>query len=320
MRKPRNLYRINQIAAQFYEKKFWGITAAGKRARLYMSKRGVSEKVCRSNNLGLAIRRGNSFYQKIKNKPILLDLAFAVGLVVKKGDDVYDFYRDRIMIPIYDLDKHVVGFVGRSIDEGTRSKYINSLTSEIYSKGKCLFGIDKALDSPDSKEVLYMVEGIFDCFALQGMGKYNVVASNGTAVTKGHVMLMSRITDNVTLVFDGDKAGRNAMYKSLPLFLDRWISPKIVELPEGFDPDSVFLGETGCLLSEVLDELAVPLIDRFVQRVFSEHDDSTLKGRVKIARNIAPMLKYDLRVPGMYGNMKRVNELLWGRRMRKCMG
>ena len=219
------------------------------------------------------------------------DLASAqrVGLLkYGKKNTWYDSFRNRIIFPIINYNQRVIGFSSRALEEDS-AKYINSSDSLIYKKSSSLYGLNVALSSIRKEDAVILVEGNFDLLSLHHYGIKNVVATLGTALTEGHVKLLKRFTRNVTIAFDTDKAGIKATLKSLSLFLENEISPKILLLPDGLDPDSFIHREKADAFRKRLNQ-SLPLMEFFIDRVVKQNDASTINGSLTIIREIAPRL------------------------------
>jgi DNA primase len=231
------IFRVNQIAARYFSQNLF--SQSGKAAREYLKKRGIGETVARNFQLGYAPdgwRYLAGFFEKEK---IPLKLAEQAGLVASKADgksSFYDRFRGRLIFPIEDIGGHIIAFGGRILGNG-EPKYLNSPESPVYIKGKCLYGLNKTKDDIRKAGFVIIVEGYFDLLALWNAGVTNVVATLGTALTKEHVDLIRRYSDQAVAVFDPDAAGKKALARSIELFLTGNINAKAVILPDGYDPD-----------------------------------------------------------------------------------
>lgn len=165
-----------------------------------------------------------------------------VGTVFQTNDGHFiDAFAGRVIFPWINVSGKVVGFGGRKLDSATKGvemKYRNSLDSLIYNKGKELWGLFQAKNAIIKENKVYMVEGYTDVMMFHQIGIENVVANSGTALNEEQVKLLSRYTNNVTLIYDSDKAGINAAQRAITLFLKHGMNVNIVMLPEGEDPDS----------------------------------------------------------------------------------
>ena len=165
------------------------------------------------------------------------------GLVNEGEYDLYDIYRNRIMFPLYDLAGNIVGYNGRIYNSNNKndSKYINSKETPIFKKGELLFNYHRAKAEARVNKCVIIVEGQIDTIRCYQAGFKNVVASLGTAVTKEHAMLLRKLSNNIILCFDGDKAGEKATLSAISELTKLGINPSIVRLEESLDPDEYIL-------------------------------------------------------------------------------
>ncbi len=225
------IYEVCEKATRFFEECLVKFSVAQK----YLAERGLSANTVRRFRLGFApggnILRGAASRIGISETGLL-----RAGLVVKRENGLIDYFRERIIFPIFSLSGKVIGFGGRVLGDG-EPKYLNSPDTPIFRKGENLYGIFQA-KAYIRENVPILVEGNFDLLALVEQGINNVVAGLGTALTPAQAALLRRYNQEVILCYDGDEAGRNACRRSLEILLRAGIDPQIVILPTGFDPDS----------------------------------------------------------------------------------
>lgn len=233
----RRLLYIQEEVAKHYHALL--LSKEGMRARAYLQKRGFGLKEIQEWKLGLAIG-GSTVAQLAKTKGWDFSALRTLDLV-RSGDDgrIYDFFRDRIMIPIRDERGQTIAFGGRLyLTEDKARKYLNSSTNELFSKSHVLFNLDRARSHIVQKKEAIVVEGYMDCMALSNAGFQNVVAVLGTALTEDHVRKLERNTTNVTLCFDSDDAGQQATLRSyMVAFPLNLVTLNTVSVPDGKDPD-----------------------------------------------------------------------------------
>ncbi len=165
----------------------------------------------------------------------------ATGLGKEKSSDgkLFDFFHGRVMFPIKDVTGRVIGFGGRTLKtEKKIAKYFNSPQSELYDKSRALYGIHAAKPHISKEDMCLLVEGYTDVMAMSQSGVENVVSSSGTALTVGQIHLIRRFTKNVTVLFDGDRAGITAALRGIDILLAEGMNVKVVTFPDGDDPDS----------------------------------------------------------------------------------
>ena len=173
-----------------------------------------------------------------RDRGLSLEAAQDVGLLMPRtSGGFYDRFRDRIIFPIFDRQSRVIAFGGRIIGEG-EPKYLNSPESQLYSKGRNLYGLPQAAEALRLTGVALVVEGYLDLISLQVHGIANVLATLGTALTREQVRLLKSLADKVVLVYDGDAAGAKAMQRAFPLFAQEGLPVRALALPAGQDPDN----------------------------------------------------------------------------------
>ncbi|MBI5366759.1 MAG: DNA primase [Planctomycetes bacterium] len=233
--------KANAFAADFYHRSWLeGAHSAGVRA--YVEKRGISAGTAAQFKIGYAPEAweallGNARRAGIDDKT--LELA---GLVSPRseGHGHYDRFRNRLMFPIWDGRNEVIGFGARTLD-GREPKYLNSPETPVFSKGRCLYGLNFARSAAAKTNALAIVEGYTDVVVAHQFGFANVVATLGTALTEEHLRVLRRYGERVYVVYDGDAAGEKAADRSLDLFLRENVELRVVTLPAGLDPDEVLL-------------------------------------------------------------------------------
>ena len=228
-------------------------SAAGHAAQAYLSDaRGLSAATQEAFQLGYAPDQWDGLLKHLQQvEGLSADLLEAAGLVVprKGGNGFYDRFRHRVMVPIHDRQGRVIGFGGRSLD-GTEPKYLNSPETEVFEKGKHLFGFDKAINAIRKNDRAVVVEGYFDVIALHAAGITNAVASLGTALSSQQITQLCRVTDGkrIVLNFDADGAGVRAANRAIgeveQLALQGQLELRVLHLPSGKDPDE-FLKDHG---------------------------------------------------------------------------
>ncbi len=238
------LYRVLKLATGWFRNQL--NSPCGVNALDYLkNKRHLSDGTLITFELGFAPDNWDSLLQYFVDvEKVSVDILESAGLIVprKGGNGFYDRFRNRIIVPIHDRQKRVIGFGGRSLD-GSEPKYLNSPETEIFEKGKNLFGLDKSALSIRKKDYAVVVEGYFDVMALHDSGITNVVASLGTALSSSQITLLSRSTESkkILLNFDSDNAGIRAANRAINevenLAIQGQIDLRVLQLPSGKDPD-----------------------------------------------------------------------------------
>jgi len=233
-----SLYEVNAEAAAFYQNMLF--SDQGKGAQVYLQSRGISTETAKMFGLGYAPAGRRLLIDYLRAKGISLDILDTARLAVTTRDDsLIDMFRDRLMFPIYDVRKRVVGFGGRRLsDDPDTPKYINTPESPVYHKGSHLFGLHVARDYIAREGCCIVVEGNLDMVVPFQAGVTNIVASLGTALTAEQVRVLKRYTKEIVLMYDADAAGIRAALRAVDLLLEEDVHVRMVRLPEGEDPDS----------------------------------------------------------------------------------
>lgn len=232
------LYDIYNIAYKFYQNNL--NTVYGKDAKKYLLNRKIDEDVIKNFNIGLSLS-DSELCNALKAKGFKDDDIVSSGVAVQNGNNIYDIYKNRIMFPLYDLEGNVVGFSGRIYNQKSESKYINTKETEIFKKGELLYNYHIAKKEARKEKNIIVVEGFMDVIRLSTIGIVNVVATMGTAVTKHQLNLIQKLAPNITLMFDGDKAGEKATNAFIELANGNDSNIKVVRLEDNLDPDEYIL-------------------------------------------------------------------------------
>ena len=197
----------------------------------------------------------------------------------------YDRFRHRIIFPIFDRQSRVIAFGGRVIGAG-EPKYLNSPESQLYSKGRSLYGLPQAADALRLEGLALVVEGYLDLISLQNHGIANVLATLGTALTREQVRLLKSLADKVVLVYDGDAAGIKAMVRAFPLFAQEGLPVRALALPAGQDPDD-YARNLGVEIFRTAWDSAQPWFTFLLENLIAAHNLS-VEGRVRILEELRP--------------------------------
>jgi len=230
-----DLARVNGWAAKVFRRQLLDPTG-GAATREYLARRGVSEATAEQFELGLAPGESSRLLKAAKLAGVAQELLLAAGLV-RTGDrgDCYDTFRERLMFPIRDSTRRVVGFGGRTLADA-QAKYVNTAQNDLFDKGRVLYGLDLARPKVVETGCAVVVEGYLDCIACHQYGFANAVATLGTAMTETHLELLRRHGHQVVLVFDSDTAGQAAAERVLGPALRCGLSVRLAFVPSGKDP------------------------------------------------------------------------------------
>ena len=226
---------IYNLACKFYQNNL--NTTMGKNAVEYLEKRKIDKDTIKKFKIGLSISKVSLTDYLINKKNSIKDLV-SLGISNENGTDLFV---NRIMFPLYNLQGNVVAFSGRIYNTKDSSKYINTKETKIFKKGGLLYNYHEAKDILKKSDSIIVMEGFMDVIRASTIGINNCVATMGTAFTKQHAMLLKKMTDNIILCFDGDKAGEEATVSAIEVLKEIGVSPKIIRLEEQLDPDEYIL-------------------------------------------------------------------------------
>tara|TARA_B100001996_G_scaffold145439_1_gene110734 strand:- start:1321 stop:3033 length:1713 start_codon:yes stop_codon:yes gene_type:complete len=261
----------------------------------YLKKRNITGKTAKIFNIGYAENDYQVLNKKLRGKYSESDLLNA-GLIVKKDNNSYDKFRDRIMFPIHDSAGKIIAFGGRSLGENKKesvAKYMNSPETSLFSKKKVLYNLHLAKKEKKSKDYLYVVEGYMDVIALYQAEIKNVVATLGTAVTNENLTQCFKYTKEIICCFDGDKAGEKAAWQGveniMPVIKDGDVI-SFVFLPENNDPDNIIEKGGEELWNKYVNKKIS--IEEFIYKKFSKESDlSTAVGKTQYLQKIDNLLQ-----------------------------
>ncbi len=253
-----------------------------------VKKRGLTEETIDFFRLGLSTDSWDGLITYAKKKDLSERDLYDAGLATysEEKKKYWDKFRQRLMIPIYNLSGTPIAFGGRTLKKGETIKYMNSPETPLYSKSNVLYGLNFARDYIRSDKHVYVVEGYFDFISLWQIDVRNVVASSGTAFTAQQARLLSRFAEEVYLFFDADSAGYNAAVRSVDALYDAGLEVKVVVAPEGEDPDSVSRKGGADRITE-LKENAMDYVRFRVRDV--NIDEAGIIGREKLVKELAAL-------------------------------
>ncbi len=241
-RERETIYKVLEFAWQFFKNQLFK-TEEGQLSGLhYFKERGFRTKTIENFGLGYASQSADSLISEALKAGFTKDILQRAGLMTQNEGD---FFRHRVIFPIFNISGKVIAFAGRQLLANKRSpKYINSPETEIYQKRKVLYGLFHAKKAIRDENNCFLVEGYTDVISLHQAGIENVVASSGTSLTPDQIRLVRRYASQITVLYDSDVAGVKAAMRGLDLILEENMDVRIVLLPEGEDPDS-FVQKSG---------------------------------------------------------------------------
>ncbi len=278
------IYTINREAALFYRNNLF--VEEGRAAREYLAVRQLDAKTV--NKFGIGVSTDFSSLPKyLLSKGYDKKTLLQAGIVSQseKSGEIYDFFGNRLVIPIINSSKKIVGFSARTLEPKPNfAKYKNTSVTPVFYKGRVLFGLNIFKEYKHGEvRAMILVEGHMDAISLYQAGIQNVVASMGTALTVDQCREIKRYADVVYVSFDGDSAGQNATLRGLDLLKNEGLDVKVVCLKDNMDPDDYVkkYGKEGYL--KLLDE-ALPLIDYKLMKVEERFDLSNADEKIKYAK------------------------------------
>ncbi len=229
-----------EYAKERFQYNLWQ-TEEGKTIALsYYKERGFSDEIIKQFQLGYCLDQWTAFSDEAIKSGYQADILVKAGLTkVGENDQIRDFYKGRVVMPIHNLSGKVIGFGGRILKKIERApKYINTPESEVYQKSKVLYGLYQSRQGIRRENYCLLVEGYTDVISLFQGGIDNVVASSGTSLTEDQIKSIKKFTEELVILYDGDTAGIKAALRGMDMVLEQGLNVKLVLLPLGEDPDS----------------------------------------------------------------------------------
>ncbi|MDA1317174.1 MAG: DNA primase [bacterium] len=283
------LFTINNLALKYYSYVLTS-TKFGEKARMYLSNRGVNEKIVKKFDLGYAPASWNSLQKFLTKKGYSQKQLVDSGLIISRSSSgSYDRFRNRLMFPLKDTRGNVVGFSGRLLGSTAKeAKYVNSPETDIYHKRSNLFGIHLTKDAIRKADNVHVVEGEFDVITPYQNGFENFVAIKGTSLTDEQLAILRRFAQRITLVLDADEAGMEAMKRSIVPAEKYDIDIQIVVLTSGKDPDEALLKDKTSFKKDLTK--ALPVYDFLIQHAQQKYPEATSFQKKHIAQELSPFI------------------------------
>ena len=275
----------NRAAARFFHEQLY--SPAGAEALAYYKKRGYTDKTIRHFGLGYAPNEFFSLANELRKQGFREDELIAAFLC-KRGQKggVYDVFRNRVMVPIIDIRGNVIAFGGRVLDD-SKPKYVNTSDTPAFKKSRNLFALNFA-KATGAKELI-LCEGYMDVIAMHQAGFENAVAALGTSFTEEHANLLARYTENVTMIFDSDEAGKKATRRAIDILRPTGVGIRVVNIPDGKDPDE-FIKKNGAERFRVLLQKSAGDVEYRLIEIASRHDLTTDIGKTEYLNEAARLL------------------------------
>ena len=305
------LFELNAAAATYFHRLLTS-SSAGAHTRDYLTGRELTAETITTFQLGYAPDEWEALKNSFLERGYSAEELLAVGLIVERDDGSpgYDRFRNRLIIPIRDVQGRIIGFGARALAAEQVPKYLNSPQSLLFDKSSTLFGLDLARKQIRQADQVVIVEGYMDVIQAHQRGAYNVVAQMGTALTEQQIRILKRTTSNFVLALDADTAGNAAALRGINLAreaLDRETVPvptargliryesrleaniRIATLPEEKDPDDIL--KEGLDVWQKIIEAAVPIVDFYFETIIAGLDLTTARGKSEAVKKLIPILR-----------------------------
>ncbi len=281
-----NLFIVSDYAKDYFNNTLLNLEEGKAIGLSYFKERGFTSETIQKFSLGYSLDKWGAFTDTAIKKGYQLEFLEKTGLTIVKGEKQFDRFKGRVIFPILSMSGRTLGFGGRILTNDKKAaKYLNSPESDIYHKSDVLYGIYQAKQAIAKEDNCYLVEGYTDVLQFNQTGITNVVSSSGTALTPNQIRLISRLTNNVTVLYDGDEAGLRASIRGIDLILEQGMNVKICTFPEGEDPDSFAKKNTLESLKLYLDDNATDFINFKAALLVSQTKNDPIK-RAETVREI----------------------------------
>ncbi len=274
------LYKIHEVANDFFQNQLYETEEGLNIGLSYFKERELKPETIKKFQLGYSPELKNAFTQYAVSKGYSKEILEKSGLSIfsEKSTEGIDRFRERVIFPIHGFSGRVLGFGGRILKSNTKTaKYLNSPETEIYHKSNVLYGLFQSKQAVSRENMCLLVEGYMDVVALHQSGIENVVASSGTSLTTEQIKLIKRLTENVTILFDGDAAGIKASFRSIDMLLAESMNIRILLFPEGHDPDSFARENSMEFVKNFIKENSKDFIDFKAEILLKETENDPIK-------------------------------------------
>ena len=237
-------------------------TQEGQSALNYLHNRQLNDEVIEHFHIGVAPQGHDKLFQFLKSKDVLELDALKLGLVMQDSNNQYfDYFRQRITFPLDDLNGNIIGISARIYETKNDSKYLTTSENDLFHKSYLLYHYQEAAKTATLEDHIYLFEGFMDVIACYRAGIMNAVASMGTSLTQHQIEAILKVTKNVTIIYDGDRAGIHATQKAIRLFKDAGINPTACLFPNGMDPDEYINAYGNQALKEYIESHTESALD-----------------------------------------------------------
>jgi DNA primase len=273
-----SLYLVSEYANEYFQKTLFKTDQGQAIGLSYFKERGFTDEIIKKFQLGYSLDEWQAFTDDALGKGYKLEFLEKTGLTIVKENKRFDRFKGRVMFPIHSMSGRILGFGGRILTNDKKAaKYLNSPESDIYHKSKVLYGLYYAKQSIAKEDNCFLVEGYTDVIQLYQSGVHNVVSSSGTALTSDQIRLINRLTNNITVLFDGDAAGIRASIRGIDLILEQGMNVKVCTFPDGEDPDSFAKSNTLEEITTYLNDNAKDFIQFKASLLVKEANNDPIK-------------------------------------------
>lgn len=303
-------YDLHEDALKFYHAVLM-TTKIGEAARAYLYERGMTDDLLKAFQIGLSPDEPDYLYQSVSKKYDEEVLTESGLFNLSESNRIFDTFKNRIMFPLKNEFGKTIGFSGRvwtkeAIEQG-QAKYKNTRATRIFNKSYELYHLDKAEPVIQKTHEVYLMEGFMDVIAAYRAGQVNAVASMGTALTPEHVNRLRKLTKKIVLTYDGDKAGQNAIAKSLELLSDFQVD--IVKIPDNMDPDEYLQETSEEALGKLLVESRISDVEFWIGQLKPANVDN-LQAEIAYVEQIAKIIAKSPSVTAQNSYISKVADLL----------
>lgn len=282
------LYKIHEVANDYFQNFLWEAEEGKSIGFAYFKERELKDDIIKKFQLGYSPEQKNAFTAYALEKGYAKDILEKSGLSIfpENAPNGIDRFRERVIFPIHSFSGRVLGFGARILKNNVKTaKYLNSPETEIYHKSNVLYGLNQSKQAISRKNICLLVEGYMDVISLHMSGIENVVASSGTSLTTEQIKLIKRLTENVTILFDGDNAGIKASFRSIDMLLTEGMNIRVLLFPEGDDPDSFARKHPQDYVEKFIENEAMDFIDFKAEILLKEAGNDPIK-KAEAIRNI----------------------------------
>ncbi len=282
-----SLFIITEFAKKFFINQLNNSEEGNLIGLSYFKERGFSKEIIDRFELGYSPKQWDAFAEYALKNGYSKEIIEEAGLATFREDNKqYDKFRERVMFPIFSFSGRTLGFGGRILRNDVKAaKYLNSPENKIYHKSKTLYGLFQAKQEIIKSDQCFLVEGYTDVLSMHQAGIQNTVASSGTALTNEQIRLIKRLTENITVMYDGDNAGIKASFRGIDMILEQEMNVKVLLLPEGEDPDSFAKKHSSQEIENYIKENATDFIRFKVNVLLEEANNDPIK-KAELIREI----------------------------------